>query len=88
MKHVKNTIKRLAKEINKLEYSDVPEWIEENILEVTSNYNELRYTIGGPSISIYIDSGVIIGETFSDSVIVKCNTHIFEEYFDEYKAIC
>ena len=86
---IKRIMEELAMSINQLDLEDVMEWIEGNITYVTPGYNELKYAIGGPSISIYIDSGAIIGSTDPfNSIMVRCNTRILEEFFDEYREMC
>lgn len=80
-----NQLKELSNEIERLPYEDTYKWIEENIIEIQNN-NELVYTYGGPSIRIYIDSGVIRGTNgFSDEpIFVQRNTEVFEDFFNQY----
>jgi hypothetical protein len=81
---MKKNLEEIVSEISKLDYSSVYNWIEYNVIEVKNN-NELVITCGGPSIRIYIDSGVIIGqEGFSSQrVFVDCETELFEQVFME-----
>ena len=45
-------------EIENIKNENVGVWLEENIVHIQNN-NELIYTHGGPSITIYIDNEVI-----------------------------
>ena len=80
-------LETLVEEIEQLTYVDIEDWIEENILEIKNNYNELVLTVGGPSIRLYIDCGVIRGQKgfSSNPVFLECNTTIFSDYFDNFK---
>lgn len=80
-------LETLADEIERLSHEDIGDWIEETILEIKNNYNELVLTAGGPSISLYIDCGVIRGQKgfSSNPIFLECNTTIFSDYFDNFK---
>lgn len=80
-------LETLADEIERLSHEDIGDWIEETIIEIKNNYNELVLTTGGPSISLYIDCGVIRGQKGfgSDPVFVECNTTILGDYLDNFK---
>jgi len=80
-------LETLANEIEQLNYEEIEGWIEENIVEISNNYNELIITVGGPSIKLYIDSGVIRGQKgfSSKPIFIECNTSELEEYFYDFK---
>lgn len=79
----KKHLEEIETEISLLQEEEIFDWIEEHILEV-QNKNELVLTYGGPSIRLYIDSGVLIGQSgfSSDRVFIDCNTRKFEEFFE------
>ena len=81
-------LEEIVTEIHLLNEENVSEWIEENIIEIKNN-NELLITVGGPSIRLYIDSGVLIGQKgfSSDRVFVDCNTRIINEYLEMFREI-
>jgi len=83
----KKQIKTLADEITQLGHENIEEWVGEYVLDIQNNYNELIITVGGPSIRIYIDCGVIRGQQgfSSDPVFMECNTSVFEDYFNAFK---
>jgi hypothetical protein len=76
-------LKNLSIEIENIKNENVGVWLEENIVHIQDN-NELIYTHGGPSITIYVDSGIIEGcEDFSSEIVsVSVNTEVFKEYFN------
>ena len=82
----KKQLEEIVVEINILQEEEVFDWIEENVIEV-QNKNELVLTCGGPSIRLYIDSGVLVGQSgfSSDRIFVDCNTRKFEEFFDQFE---
>lgn len=83
----KEQLQILSNEIEQLTYEEIADWIEENIVEICNNYNELVITLGGPSIKLYIDSGVIRGQKgfSSKPIFIECNTSELEEYFYDFK---
>ena len=85
----KEQLETLSNEIEQLTYDEIADWIEENIVEIRNNYNELVITAGGPSIRLYIDSGVIRGQKgfSSNPILIDCNTSKLEEYFYDLKEV-
>jgi hypothetical protein len=83
-----NLLKNLFVEIETIKNENVGEWLEENIVHIQDN-NELIYTHVGPSITIYVDSGLIEGFEYfgSESVCVSVNTEVFKKYFDIFRKI-
>ena len=77
-----NSLKNLSVEIENIKNENVGVWLEENIVHIQNN-NELIYTHGGPSITIYVDSEVIEGckDFSSETISVSVNTQVFKEYF-------
>ena len=82
-KLLKHQLKKLVLEIEKLDYSTILDWVEKNIVEIP-NHNILRYTIGGPTITIFVDSGVVKGSHgFYAPILLNCNTTIFRDFLSE-----
>ena len=79
----KSKLKKLVLEIEQLDYSTILDWVEKNIVEIP-NHNTLHYCIGGPAITIFIDSGVLKGaHGFSAPILLNCNTAIFRDFLSE-----
>lgn len=82
-KQFKNQLEKLVLEIEQLNYSTILDWVEKNIIEIP-NHNILRYTIGGPTITIFVDSGVVKGSHgFYAPILLNCNTTIFRDFLSE-----
>lgn len=81
-----NHLEEIATEIENLSYENIDAWIEENVIHIAST-NELILTYGGPSISIFIDCGVIKGHkgAFDEPTFVSCNTSILKDYFEIFR---
>ena len=79
-------LEEIAAEIGSLTSQNVNEWIAENVLHMES-LNELILTYGGPSISVYLDCGVIKGHQspFAEPVFVSCNTAVLEECLEMFR---
>lgn len=78
------TIKEVAKEINELNSENVMEWIEDNILEIGKNNNRLIFTLGGPTIYIFIEERFVEGSWGSITEYENCNTTVLEDFLNEH----
>lgn len=80
----KHQLEKLVLEIEQLDYSTILDWIEKNIVEIP-NHNTLYYCIGGPAITIFIDSGVLkVSHGLSAPILLNCNTAIFRDFINGY----
>mgnify|MGYP005988848133 FL=1 len=84
-RELEKQLEEIVVEVNQLQEENVSEWIEENVIEIKDN-NELVITSGGPSISLYIDREVLIGQSgfSSNEVSLNCSTEKFEEFFEQF----
>lgn len=82
----KNHLEEIAVEIESLTSEYIDAWVEENVVHIASP-NELVLTYGGPSITVFIDCGVIKGyqSAFDEPTFVSCNIGILKDYFEMYR---
>lgn len=81
----KKDLEDIAVEIESLTSQSVHGWVEENVVHIESS-NELILTYGGPSITVYLDCGVIKGHhsPFCEPTFVSCNTGVLKDYLDMF----